>query len=186
MGCLGNLIKIFLGIIMIIIMLIVGYKLIFDPYRPESPNSCWSHRPVAEETSPTDNHTIDSINYDVPLQTGPNHDYIMENTFQKPFVVMELDPELEKGLVYVIKVFKSQFGEDFSPTIISAHDSFDRHDKWSAHRVGRAVDISLADLPLKQRRRVVKILKATLPDDYTIVWENLGIQNEHLHFQYHQ
>ena len=186
MGCLGNLIKIFLGIIMIIIMLIVGYKLIFDPYRPESPNSCWSHRPVAEETSPTDNHTIDNINYDVPVQTGANHDYIMENTFQRTEVVMELAPELESGLVYVIKVFKSQFGEDFSPTIISAHDSFDRHDKWSAHRVGRAVDISLADLPLKQRRRVVKILKATLPDDYTIVWENLGIQNEHLHFQYHQ
>jgi hypothetical protein len=25
-----------------------------------------------------------------------------------------------------------------------------------------------------------------MPDDYTIVWENQGIQNEHLHFQYHQ
>lgn len=72
---------------MIIIMLIVGYKLIFDPYRPESPNSCWSQRPVAEETSPSDNHTIDNINYDVPVQTGANHDYIMENTFQKPFVI---------------------------------------------------------------------------------------------------
>ena len=127
---------------------------------------------------------IKIIESDTPII--PVYTYELENTFQKPFVVMELDPEPEKGLVYVIKVFKSQFGEDFSPTIISAHDSFDRHDKWSAHRVGRAVDISFADLPLKQRRRVVKILKATLPDDYTIVWENLGIQNELLHFQYHQ
>ena len=50
MGCLVNLIKIFLGLIMIAIILIVGYKLIFDPYRPESPNSSWSHRPVAEQT----------------------------------------------------------------------------------------------------------------------------------------
>jgi len=183
MGCLVNLIKIFLGLILIVIMLIVGYKLIFDPYRPESPNSCWSHRPVAEETSPTDNHTIDNINYDVPLQTGPTHDYIMENTFQKPFVVMELDPELEKGLVYVIKVFKSQFGEDFSPTIISAHDSFDRHDKWSAHRVGRAVDISLADLPLKPKRKVMRILQGTLPSKYKAIWENQYLSNEHLHFQ---
>ena len=30
MGCLVNLIKIFLGLILIVIMLIVGYKLIFD------------------------------------------------------------------------------------------------------------------------------------------------------------
>lgn len=193
MGCLGNLIKIFLGIIMIIIMLIVGYKLIFDPYRPESPNSSWSHRPVAEQTysNPDDTEyksepSIDNINYDVPVQTGPNHDYIMENTFQKPWVSMALDPELETGLVFVIKAFKAVFGQDFSPTIISAHDSFDRHDKWSPHRVGRAVDISLNDLPLKEKRRLVKVLKATLSDDYTLIWENQFIQNEHLHFQYHQ
>ena len=46
MGCLVNLFKIFLGLIMIAIMLIVGYKLIFDPYRPE-----------------------------VPVQSGENHDF---------------------------------------------------------------------------------------------------------------
>ena len=50
MGCLVNLIKIILGLIKIAIMLIVGYKLIFDPYRPESPNSSWSQRPAVEET----------------------------------------------------------------------------------------------------------------------------------------
>ena len=186
MGCLLNLFKIFLGLIVIIIMLVAGYKLVFDPYRPESPNSCWSHK-TADASSPQDDSpTIDNISYDVPMQTGPTHDYIMDNTFQKPFVRMELDPELEKGLVYVIKAFKAVFGQDFSPTIISAHDSFDRHDKWSPHRVGRAVDIGLADLPLKEKRRLVKFLKATMPDDFTIKWENQGIQTEHLHFQYHQ
>jgi hypothetical protein len=25
-----------------------------------------------------------------------------------------------------------------------------------------------------------------MPDDYTINWEDQGIQTEHLHFQYHQ
>jgi hypothetical protein len=190
MGCLVNLIKIILGLIMIAIMLIVGYKLIFDPYRPESPNSSWSHRPVAEQTyskSDGGEYKAKEENYDfrtnVPVQVGENHDYIMENTIQKGYVVMELTPALERGLVYVIKVFKSQFGEDFAPTIISAHDSFDRHDKWSHHKTGRAVDISLVDLPYYKRRRVVKILEGTLPKEYKVEWKCQGTVNEHLHFQ---
>lgn len=190
MGCLVNLFKIFLGLIMIAIMLIVGYKLIFDPYRPESPNSCWSHRPVAEQTyskSDDGEYKAKEENYDfrtnVPVQVGENHDYIMENTFQKSGVVMELTPNLESGLVYVIKVFKSQLGEDFAPTITSAHDSFDKHDRWSKHRTGRAVDIRLNDLPLKEKRRVVKILQGTLPKEYKVEWESQGSVNEHLHFQ---
>ena len=190
MGCLVNLFKIFLGLIMIAIMLIVGYKLIFDPYRPESPNSGWSHRPVAEQTyskSDDGEYKAKEENYDfrtnVPVQVGENHDYIMENTFQKSGVVMELTPNLESGLVYVIKVFKSQLGEDFAPTITSAHDSFDKHDRWSKHRTGRAVDIRLNDLPLKEKRRVVKILQGTLPKEYKVEWESQGTVNEHLHFQ---
>ena len=111
----------------------------------------------------------------------------MDNTFQNQFVRMELTPGLEKGLVYVIKAFKAVFGQDFSPTIISAHDSFDRHhDKFSCHRIGCAVDIGMADLPLNEKRRIVKFLKATMPDDeWTIRWENFGIQTEYLHVQYH-
>ena len=78
MGCLVNLIKIFLGLILIVIMLIVGYKLIFDP-----------------------------------------------STFQKPGVELELTPELERGLVYVIKVFKAVFGQDKSViSILSTHEEF--------------------------------------------------------------
>ena len=192
MGCLGNLIKIFLGLIMILIMLVVGYKLIFDPYTPEEKNYNTTTR--TEETyqksdegtyKQTDDTepSIDNVNYDVPIQTGSNHDYIMENTFRKPGVVMELTPQLESGLVYAIKVFKNQFGPDFSPTINSAHDSYHIHDKWSRHRYGQAVDISLADLPLNQRRRVVRILEGTLPKDYKVRWESQYTPNEHIHLQ---
>ena len=177
---------------MILIMLVVGYKLIFDPYTPEEKNYNTTTR--TEETyQKADERTykqtddtepsIDNVNYDVPLQTGSNHDYIMENTFQKPGVVMELTPQLESGLVYAIKVFKSQLGPDFSPTIISAHDSYHIHDKWSHHRYGQAVDISLADLPLNQRRRVVRILEGTLPKDYKVRWEDKYLSNEHIHLQ---
>ena len=96
---------------------------------------------------------------------------------------MELTPKLEIGLVYVIKVFKSVFGNDFTPTIISAHDSFNRHDQWSPHRTGRAVDIRLDDLPLKQKRKVVRILQNTIPDHYKVRWENQFLSNEYLHFE---
>ena len=132
-----------------------------------------------DDTEPS----IDNVSYDVPVQSGSNHEYIMENTFQKPGVVMELTPQLESGLVYAIKVFKSQFGPDFSPTIISAHDSYHIHDKWSRHRYGQAVDISLADLPLNPRRRVVRILEGTLPKDYKVRWEDQYISTEHIHLQ---
>lgn len=186
MGCLVNLFKIFLGLIVILICLVAGYKLLFDPYRPESPNSPWSHKTEDESSQQDDSPSIDNISYDVPMQTGPTHDYIMDNTFQNQFVRMELTPGLENTLVYVIKAFKAVFGQDFSPTIISAHDSFDTHDKWSCHRIGCAVDIGMADLPLNEKRRLVKFLKATLPDDeVTIRWENFGIQTEHLHVQFH-
>jgi len=178
MGCLVNLIKIFLGLIMIAIMLIVGYKLIFDPYRPEKPD--YRSKVHAEETY---QKPAEEVKYEVPVQTGSNHEYIMENTFQKGYVVMELTPQLESGLVYVIKVFKSQFGQSFSPTIISANDSFDRHDQWSKHRVGKAVDISLVDLSYYKRKEVVRILEKTLPKDYKVRWEDLYSSREHLHFQ---
>lgn len=172
---------------MILIMLIVGYKLVFDPYRPESPDSCWSKKHAVEETYAPKAAEPKKENYDfrtnVPEQTGETHDYIMENTFRLQHVVMELTPTLENGLVYVIKVFKSQFGEDFTPTIISAHDSFDKHDRWSKHKTGRAVDIRMSDLPIKEKRRVVKILQRTLPKGYKVEWEHQGTVYEHLHLQ---
>ena len=174
MGCLVNMFKIVLGIFLILIMLVVGFKLVFDPYRPESPNSCWSHKSAEMDTQQNE-PSIDNISYDVPMQTGTTHDYIMANTFQKQFVRMELDPELEKGLVFVIKAFKTVFGQDFSPTITSAHDSFNTHDKWSPHRWGRAVDIALlrrvllrevaliASLQLHVLRYLILIVELHLP-----------------------
>lgn len=188
MGCLVNLIKIFLGIIAIVIMLIAGYKLVFDPYRPET-SDYWSRVHTTESNQNYNDGEYQSTQskedaeFEVPVQTGSNHEYIMENTFQKSGVVMELTPQLESGLVYVIKVFKSQFGQDFSPTITSAHDSFDRHDQWSKHRSGRAVDIRMNDLPLNERRRVVRILEQTLPKNYKVIWEDQYTPNEHIHFQ---
>lgn len=184
MGCLVNLFKCFLALCLILVMLIVGYKLIFDPYTPDE-----HPKARTDVTYPADDGEYNTypskaeFNYDVPVQSGENHDYIMENTFQKSGVVMELTPQLERGLVYVIKVFKSQLGEDFSPTITSAHDSFDRHDKWSKHRYGQAVDIRMNDLPLNERRRVVRILEQTLPKDYKVIWESQYTPNEHIHFQ---
>lgn len=190
MGCLFNLVKIVIGIIMLLIMIVAGYKLIFDPYSPEPPNSCWSHKTNAEESYAPNVVEPQHGNYDfrtnVPVQVGEKHDYIMANTFQAPGVAMELTQTLENGLVYVIKVFKTQLGEDFTPTIISAHDSFDKHDRWSEHKTGRAVDIRMNDLPYYKKRLVVKILEKTLPKEYKVEWQHQGTVNEKLHFQSHK
>lgn len=187
MGCLVNLFKIFLGLIVILIMLITGFKLVFDPYRPEV-GTCWSRNHTddsykKESSSEYEYKSKEEPILDVPVQSSSNHDYIMENTFQKPGVVMELTPQLESGLVYAIKVFKSQLGQDFSPTITSAHDSFDKHNKVSKHRTGQAVDIRLNDIPLNEKRRIVKILETTLPKNYKVIWEGKYTQNEHIHLQ---
>lgn len=163
-----------------IVLAILGLLINQKSTRDSSYDPDYSSKARAEETY---QKPAEDVNYDVPLQTGSNHDYIMENTFQKPGVVMELTPQLESGLVYAIKVFKSQFGPDFSPTINSAHDSYHIHDQWSPHRSGRAVDISLADLPLNQRRRVVRILEGTLPKNYKVRWESQYTPNEHIHLQ---
>ena len=187
MGCLVNLFKIFLGLIVILIMLITGFKLVFDPYRPEV-GKCWSRNNTVDSykkdsSSEYEYKSKEEPILDVPVQSGENHEYIMENTFQKTGVVMELTPQLESGLVYTIKVFKFQLGKDFSPTITSAHDSFDLHNKVSKHRKGQAVDIRLNDIPLNEKRRIVKILENTLPKNYKVIWESKYTQNEHLHLQ---
>jgi len=183
-GCFEHMLKTFFGLIFICIMLVAAYKMVHDPYRPESKN-LWS-QPV--ETKPDEGEYTTKQNkaetyYEVPVQTGPYHEYIMENTFQKSGVVMELTPDLEKGLVLVIKTFKEVFGPDFALTITSAHDSFDKHNEWSYHRTGRAVDIRLNDLPLQQRRRAMKLVQERLPNGYKAIWESQYLPNEHLHLQ---
>jgi hypothetical protein len=66
MGCLGNLIKIILGLIMIIIMLIVGVKLVFDPYVPEKHNTAEYYQPTEEYKTAQSND-----DYDVPSKLAP-------------------------------------------------------------------------------------------------------------------
>ena len=187
-GCPGHLFKAFLGLIFICIMLWAGYKLITEPYHPPKENtSVETPAPQQDYSEYKSKPSAEDDKYEVKkLMTETkcdNHDYIMENTIQKSWVEMKLTPELERGLVFVIKVFKAVFSQDFTPTVISAHDSFDKHDKWSRHRTGRAVDIRLDDLPLKPKRKVMRILQGTLPPEYKAIWENQYLSNEHLHFQ---
>ncbi len=177
MGCLVHLVKIFLGLIAIVIMLVAGYKLIHDPYRPvdNKPTQQVYTEPIKPKPEPK---------AETPVQTGSNHDYIMANTLQERYVEMRLTPTMETGLVYVIKVFKQEFGPDFTPSVISANDRPEKHELYSLHNRGQAVDIRTNDLPLKQKRRVIKVLQTTLPQDmYHAIWKSQGTENEHLHFE---
>lgn len=186
-SCFEQMLKTFLGLIFICIMLVAAYKMVHDPYRPESKN-LWS-KPVETPAQKVDKEVYntrqnqDETRYEVPVPSSYNHEYIMENTFQKSGVAMELTPELESGIVFVIKVFKGVFGPDFTLTITSAHDSFGKHQDGSYHRSGRAVDIRLNDLPLKQKREAMKIIQKQLPKEYTVIWENKFLPTEHMHLQ---
>lgn len=186
-SCFEQMLKTFLGLIFICIMLVAAHKMVNEPYRPETKN-LWS-RPVETPAPKVDKEVYNirqnqvETRYEVPAQSSYNHEYIMENTFQKSGVVMKLSPELESGLVFVIKVFKEVFGPDFALTITSAHDSHDKHRVGSYHRSGRAVDIRLNDLPIKQKREAMRIIQKHLPKEYTVLWENKFLPTEHMHLQ---
>lgn len=186
-GCFERLLKTFLGLILIAILLLVGSKMLTEPFKPQE-QTTWQQPVDTPKAAPDygeyhSQQSKEEIKYEVPVQTGPDHDYIMENTFQKSGVVMELTPSLEKGLVLVIKTFKTVLGPDFSPTIISAHDTYHENDEWTPHRSGRAVDIRLNDIPLKEKRKVMKFIQANLPPEYKAIWENQYLPTEMLHLQ---
>lgn len=180
-GCFERLLKTVLGLIFIAVLLVVAHHGLTAPYTPEKPTT--GQTQAVDEGVYNTKQSQDEIKYEVPVQNTSDHDYIMVNTFQKSGVVMELTPDLERSLVYVIKVFKAVFGQDFTPTIISAHDSFDKHNEWSYHRTGRAVDIRTNDLPIKEKRKVFNMIEASLPKDFKIIWEQQYLPTEHFHLQ---
>lgn len=179
MGCLGQLFRIVLGLGMLLILLIAGCCLVFSPYTPEDGS-----------TKNPDFYThVDGEEYcrecvfDVPEQSGETHDYIMDNTRRKIWVEMEFTKATESGLKYVIKVFKSVLGEDYSPLIISGHDHYEKNNLTSHHGTGRAVDISTAGIPMEQKNKIYKILLETLPTSYKVRVEKKFGEKNVIHFQ---
>lgn len=115
------------------------------------------------------------------VATGEDVAYITANTFQKANVYLNLDGNLVYATKVVIECYKEVVGKYFKPTITSANDS--EHTVNSKHYSNKAVDFRIKDVPREDRELLYNRIKQKLPD-FTVLWEDVGTYNEHLHIQY--
>lgn len=52
------------------------------------------------------------------------------------------------------------------------------------HYTGRAVDLRMKHVDVKQRATLIEALGAALGVEYDLLWENKGTEREHAHLQY--
>lgn len=95
-----------------------------------------------------------------------------------------LRPELDTAINLVTAIYHQVFKDDnYRPVITSGNDS-DKHGEQSAHYACAAVDIRIKDIEnLDARRTVAQAIRNDLGTRYTVLHEDVGKANEHLHIQ---
>ena len=92
----------------------------------------------------------------------------------------DLHPAMVIAAMVVENAYR-QVGKDC--VITSANDS--THGQGSLHFKGKALDFRIKNLPANQRQAVVANIRDALPvTDFDILWEDVGLDNEHLHVEY--
>lgn len=89
-------------------------------------------------------------------------------------------PELSLALQVADAAWR-EFGHD-GPTITSARDSV--HGHGSLHCSGAAVDLRSKDLTDDHKRRILMRMRECLTDEFDILLEAQGQQNEHFHLEF--
>lgn len=102
----------------------------------------------------------------------------------KPTVVLDgLHPAMALAATIVEAVFSryadSEFGEVW---ITSANDS--EHAVRSNHYQGRAMDFRIKNIHVNQRSVAVDGVRLRLGPRFLVLWEDLGLPNEHMHVEY--
>lgn len=162
LGCLWAIFCLFIFII--IILLLIIFVLLSPPDENHS-----EYRSVE--------HKVETVvQYDVGDMS-----YILDNTNQKPTVVLNLKRPMIYGTEVAIKVFKAYMGDDYVPTITSGNDS--EHSSNSKHYDDLAVDFRIKDVPYDLRMSLYTDLNNSL-QDYLVLWEDIDYANEHIHIQY--
>lgn len=93
-----------------------------------------------------------------------------------------LRPEVVMAALVVAGVYE-KYG--FSCTITSAVDG--RHMDGSEHYTGLALDFRLNDLsgiPPRTRPMIAADVRAALGEDFDVIHEGAGTENEHLHIEF--
>ncbi|MBO4436341.1 MAG: hypothetical protein J5791_05600 [Fibrobacter sp.] len=95
-----------------------------------------------------------------------------------------LRPEVDTAINIVTSVYHEVFKDDnYRPVITSGNDS-DKHGERSAHYACAAVDIRIKDVENQNTRRdLAQKIRDELGSRYTVLHEDIGMANEHLHVQ---
>lgn len=95
-----------------------------------------------------------------------------------------LRPEVDTAINIVASVYHEVFKDDnYRPVITSGNDS-DKHGERSAHYACAAVDIRIKDVENQNTRRdLAQKIRDELGSRYTVLHEDIGMANEHLHVQ---
>lgn len=113
------------------------------------------------------------------------HQQIRSMTRQKSSVNLEdILPEIDSAISVVVWAYCVATGdENFKPLITSAND-YEGHMEQSAHYSGAAVDFRIKDMgDLAERKELVKLIREELGERFTVLHEDIGKSNEHLHVQ---
>ncbi len=113
------------------------------------------------------------------------HEQMLSMTRQKPGISFHmLRPEMDSAISVVVSAYHTAMNDDeFKPLITSAND-YEGHAQKSAHYVGAALDFRIKDMGnIQQRKELAQTVRKDLGDRYTVLHEDIGRNNEHLHVQ---
>ena len=111
------------------------------------------------------------------------HDHVIKNSQRKEGVNPTWVSSLDTALYEIIGVYRKILNNpSYMPLITSAND-YNGHSKNSAHYRGEAVDIRIKDLNKTDKKNIIDALKTTLGKGFSILYEDEGKPNEHLHVQ---
>lgn len=113
------------------------------------------------------------------------HNYVLGMVQRKSTEVnlSSLRPELDTALYKIVAASQDFFGSDFTPVVTSGKDSHE-HNPQSAHHHGAAVDLRTKNIPPPfSRREFAARIADILGPRFTVIFEDAGQSNEHLHVQ---
>lgn len=113
------------------------------------------------------------------------HEQMLSMTRRKSGVQLNsLCPEMDSVIAVVASAYQAFMNDDkFKPLITSAND-FEGHVLKSAHYVGAALDFRIKDIgEQSNRKKLVQRIRNELGERFTVLHEDIGSANEHLHIQ---
>ena len=113
------------------------------------------------------------------------HEQMLSMTLQKSGVNFnKLRPEMDSAISVVVSVYHTAMNDDeYKPLITSAND-YEGHSERSAHYVGAALDFRIKGMgSLETRKQIAQMVRDNLGNRYTVLHEDIGQENEHLHVQ---